>query len=158
VGPEIDATPRHPDDCRFLCETPINDFLFGSHVEEGFRYSLRNVTHSDVRLRFDIDSREIFDAWCRAQTPIADEVNPGSYRCLRNASGMTGPDGCWLTPDGEPPIAIPCCKSRLCGDSICDCTADGCTANPQPMTFDLFIEGDVASGTTPFGTAHVERQ
>ena len=157
-GPALDAVPRGPDDCEFLCETEIGEHLFGQHVEEGFRYTLQNVTYTDIRLRFDIDYREIFAAWCEAQPPIADEVNPGSYRCLRNVPTETSwsPPFCRLLPEGEPPMEIPCCKFFLC-QSVCACIASGCSADPHLITFDLFIEGDVASGTTPFGTGHLQR-
>jgi len=159
-GPEVLATPRAPDDCNFLCDARIDESFFGRQALEGFRYSLYDVVHTDIRLRFDVDRNEVFGAWCAAQTPILDENRPEEdlYRCLRNtpAEQNFATDSCRLLPDGEPPIPVPCCKMTLC-DFVCRCTVGGCFADASRVTFDLFIDGDVASGTTPFGTGHLQR-
>ncbi len=156
-GPHIEGIPRTPDDCAFLCTGPIDESIFGATIE-GFRYSLRDVIHTDNRLRFEIDHNEIFAAWCEAQAPVADEVNAGRYACIPNTGGAYdwSTYECELHPDGEAPIPVPCCRMTLC-DFVCECTAEGCIARSDGETFDFFIEGDVASGTTPFGTGHLER-
>jgi hypothetical protein len=112
-----------------------------------FAYTILNGTYMAPRLQLQIETQEIFKAWCQLQTQIYEVCNCGSsgcgdFSCLPNSATMTGGSSCAIEPCGQTQfMAVDCGKLSLCSPGgPCKCTAAGCTVQVGPM-------GDVAFDT-----------
>ena len=127
-----------------------------NYLAEGFGYSMRSGTVTGARLRFGVDTWEIWKGWCALQTP-APRQGPCNEAvcqtsCLPNWGSMSGPNGCGLlNPATNQYDPVDCGKLALCGfGSVCMCVvASGCSVREDgsPISFDLTITGDLASGS-----------
>ena len=115
----------------------------------GFAFTIQNGSLNESRLKFDISSQELWKAWCKQQTPIADEANQGTYACVHNwITNFTAP--CSQTdPMTQTVIAVDCGKLALChSGGTCNCTANACSVAATPMVhFDLNMVPPNATGS-----------
>jgi hypothetical protein len=116
-----------------------------------FAYTILKGTYAAPRLQLQVDTKEVFKAWCELQTQIYMSCNCGpgpgcgstfSYACLPNSATMLGGTNCAIMPCGQTQwTSIDCGKLTLCSTgSPCTCTATSCTVQVGPM-------GDVAFDT-----------
>jgi hypothetical protein len=131
-----------------------------SGVAEGFDYTLRSVRLDDRRLQFGVSTFELWPVWCSHQTPIADVYNPGRYKCAPNGSvscrEVTGTGiVCYLA--GQP---IDYGKLELCMSPVCTCDSVACrvASYEDSITFDLFLDGENASGASTQGDVRLARR
>jgi hypothetical protein len=106
----------------------------GFEVYEGFRYTILagNVTRD--RVRFKVESRELWKEWCALQTPVPLQDGSGGYGCLPNRGYASDGTRCWLDDNTE----VNCGKAQLCSFGVCECTAQSCKASGYGDTvFDL---------------------
>ena len=91
----------------------------------GFDYTVHDTTLTGKRLRFAIDSREVFDDYCPLFTPMPDTVSPGGsgYNCADPS-----------TPPNE-----------QC-NSVCSCDATSCVAQRSEGIY-LHAEEYIFDGT-----------
>jgi hypothetical protein len=122
----------------------------------GFAYQIVDARVVDRRIRLEVDAREAEDEWCGIQTPIADEINEGEYRCLPNWVHGTDENGCFVEdPDTETRVGVDCGKMRMCTYGECSCTESACSGAPfeSRVSFDaaLSASGDELVGTLLVG-------
>jgi hypothetical protein len=134
---------------------PTSVFEFGRpYYWEGFAYSIVAGTYGSHRLRFNVDSLELWSGWCALQPAPTD----GSTTCLPQSSSVTvGQDNCSFTKLDGTTVPVDCGKIALCfgmmpGAGVCNCSPAGCVAgspyNPDGDTaFDVFIAAGTASGS-----------
>lgn len=116
---------------------------------EGFPFTLIDGTVDSDRVRFNVAYNEPWRGWCRLQTPVADEVNPGDYHCMPNWGSVGDGSGhCWIIdPHSNQRVSVDCGKLMLCSSQpTCTCNATACDANDgfNVGTFDIHF--DAASG------------
>jgi hypothetical protein len=111
----------------------------GLEVYEGFRYTILagNVTRD--RVRFKVESHELWKEWCALQTPVPLQDGSGGYGCLPNLGWSSGPEGCRIyDPNTGAERVVDCGKVQLCSFRVCECTAQSCKATGYGDTvFDL---------------------
>jgi hypothetical protein len=143
---------------------PSVDPMFGiiGTLRDGVEYPVHDAAVESSRIRFKVNTFDMYGPWCEIQTPTL--LASGSYSCA-DSSNVTGlassPDGnCQkVAPDGSMQT-VDCGKYILCaGSSVCDCTPSGCTAqeapNPAvpPVLFDAALEQE---GSRLVGTLQVD--
>jgi hypothetical protein len=114
-------------------------------VYEHFNFSLEKGTFDPVldRLRFSVDTNEIFAQWCELQTSdICDWDNEGTSEAgvCTVGNSMTG----------QTRVISDCSEYYLC--SIfhpCDCSANHCCEIPttSPLSFDMQVSGTHIDGS-----------
>jgi hypothetical protein len=111
-----------------------------------------NGTWDGVRLKFGVDTHDVWSGWCALQTSYLQQAGSDSYGCLPNWGFSQGPGSC-SQPDPMTGMDVPvdCGKLFLCMMSeICSCDATACTLSmtPPDATFDMQIIGAKADGST----------
>jgi len=86
----MDAITRHADDPNFLCETRVNEYVFGRHVEEAFRSALRNATHSEYELQVAAEQRRAAEA---SRDAAAIQSQPAAAQPAQGSSPVVIPTG-----------------------------------------------------------------
>jgi hypothetical protein len=122
----------------------------GTAWVQGFSYSMLDGKLTSNRLRFTMQSFELWSGWCALQTPLDD-----SGMCLPNGSATCVDGKCTITSvaTGQKIANIDPGKLALCSaDWVCICSTTTCVANlwgPGPSaSFDMVISGTDASGST----------
>ena len=143
----------------------------GSAVIERLVYPLDQVTREPSRLRMRFLSGAPWKDWCALQKPLPvppDGAGQVRYVCYdTDADGYrVGPEGCWsLGPSGHP---FDCAQGSLCGlelcgnisnltGGVCQCTETSCTSRDIGTIMDFYVDGDLASGTSPAGNVRLTR-
>lgn len=144
-------------------------------LAEGFAYTVQGAEVQEKRIRFGIDSKELYKSWCELQTPVHDTSGaPGApeYGCLpyfESASSIG--EQCYIQdyPTGDW-VEVACAKITFCGaNPVCSCTASGCTVAPLASAdatshvLDAALDdgGDALAGTFVVNervTVRMERQ
>jgi cysteine-rich repeat protein len=119
---------------------------FGDWVE-GFAYTMTSGTFQPQRLRFTINSYQLWSGWCALQTPI-----DGSDMCIPSWGGAScTQDECSLqNPATGQMIQVDAGKFALCQALVCACSTTACVYNTNSGTtasFDLALVGPAADGS-----------
>jgi hypothetical protein len=146
---------------------PLGASSYDDKILEGPAFTIRNGSLQSYRLRFAVDTSELWAGWCALQTPPSD----GSDTCIPNWSGRNDGQGqCVLFPptssfyggDAGPDAwpagtqFVDCAKMQLCQDRICKCSPSGCTvSSPDEIfspfrfngSFDVFLANGTGSGS-----------
>ncbi|WP_437310182.1 hypothetical protein [Sorangium sp. So ce388] len=110
---------------------------------EGFDFTMLGAELTDRRLRFSVDTRELWTGWCELQASYPMAPGSDSYKCMPNASTEENNNVCNL--GGEP---VDCGYMHLCGSSVCDCGESGCTINTWGgLDFDFAVDQQEANGS-----------
>jgi hypothetical protein len=127
------------------------------YVAEGYPYVFDGGSFDAHRLRFAVDTSQLWAGWCALQTPASD----GSGQCLPNWGATFSTSMCALIdPNTQANVPVDCGKLSLCWGptSTCNCSPSGCglsTAKLGGADFDIFLTGDTASGSaTSLGNVH----
>jgi len=151
--PATDPNVGYPAD--LLKASPDITIASRSYIAEGFGYSMRAGTLTAGRLRFGVDTSELWNGWCALQTPVppqgmCDEPVCKSL-CMPNWASMTGPNGCGLlNPATDLYEPVDCGKLALCGAwGVCICEASGCYVQDGGIKFmfDFALPSDLGSGS-----------
>ena len=126
---------------------PDVDIASRRYVAEGYGYTMRAGMRTGDRLRFELNTFELWAGWCALQTPIpatgpCDEPVCASS-CLPNRGTMVGPSGCGLwNPATSQYDPVDCGKLALCGfGGVCTCYPWGCMVmdGGAPYAFDITL-------------------
>ncbi|MGB8296791.1 MAG: myxococcus cysteine-rich repeat containing protein [Polyangia bacterium] len=114
---------------------------------EGFAYTMTSGTFQTQRLRFTINSYQLWSGWCALQTPIN-----GSDMCIPSWGGAScTQDQCALqNPATGQMILVDAGKFALCQALVCACSTTTCVYNTNSGTtasFDLAVTGPAADGS-----------
>jgi hypothetical protein len=156
------AAPPPPTDPNVGYPANLSDVQvrnFGTHPYEGFVYTIVGGTSDNGRVRFSVDSGELWKAWCELQTPVPYSCCEGStetveYYCVPNVGYAQrfgdGGVSCDLSGDGGMPVD--CGKAFLCqpNSRTCTCTATSCAGImpiPGDIAFDLSLSGSSLDGS-----------
>jgi len=131
-----------------------------TYLAEGYAYEMRAATLMGARLRFAVDTWQVWREWCALQTP------PGtSSNCLPNSGVMISGDltSCGLFDQATNQyVPVNCGKLALCGGlggGVCMCGASGCMVRrDENLTmFDITFDDLRASGSSsgPIGLYNV---
>jgi hypothetical protein len=131
---------------------PPNGLNASSIVIEGYDYLVIQGLLQGTRLTLQVLSDQPFGAWCQLQT-MTYPWGGGSYRCVPNWGSSMGSE-CELTPpDGGAPLPIDCQKMAICQNSICACTATGCTLAAPLTSGDVHFDMQLTTGHLDGSTA-----
>jgi hypothetical protein len=130
--------------------------LGSGYVAEGYSYSFDGGSFDGHRLRFAVNTTQLWTGWCAIQTPASD----GSGGCLPNWGFMANPmaNTCaQFEPNTNKAVPVDCGKLFLCSGpgSVCACGAKTCgisTSGFGSATFDVFLTDATASGSASFPT------
>jgi len=112
-------------------------------VYEGFQYTVFAGNVTGDRVRFKVESHELWQEWCSLQTPVPSQDGSGGYNCMPNLGYSSDGTHCWQA-DRE----VDCGKIELCFSQVCACTAQSCQATGQGDTvFDLDHKGSELDGS-----------
>jgi hypothetical protein len=118
---------------------------------EGFAYRLTDVTDSSFpvdpgEMRFQYELFEPHATWCPLQPSTLVEADYYNCTGAGGASGAVsendGPPVCSQTLADGTTEPVDCGLVTLCLSDACQCEAQGCSYNPQPMVGQIFIERD----------------
>jgi hypothetical protein len=139
----------------------------GAHfgeIVEGFAYHFVDGAVSDTRVRFTIDPREPWQAWCETQIPVAVTPGSSSYVCVPGVMGYSdGRDFCeYLDPYDMEWTEVDCLRQAMCElGGACSCDASGCLPRPAgSLVSDFHVTGSDGMGTIAGcgSVAHVTRE
>jgi hypothetical protein len=172
VAPPTDPNVGYPPE---VVAKPFDSLPGVGMPYEGFVYTVQGASVEDERIRFQVNSRELYADWCELQTPLSHTQLSQSY----DANGMLissetitlySCSGNGLSFDGmgcvDPDTAnvIDCSKVMLCTSAVCACTAEGCTGGGTlDVALDAALDedGNALEGTLTVGgraTVRLERQ
>lgn len=181
---ELPAGPPSVDPNAAECDfritdspTPPPDRIF---CAERFELSMSDALKEPDRIRFAVDVSAKYAAWCEGQTLITTigwwTDGQTTHSCAGTTPRETSTCQAVATqPDGGPGILMPedggtyprvpaadtfvdCLVEAACG-ALCTCTATSCRVSAGPVvTFDLHIDGQKASGSSPLGNVYLTAQ
>jgi hypothetical protein len=139
-----------------------------SAFRDGFQYPVQGARIEAGRIRFGVNSGDVYDAWCALQTPVPMTPQASSYGCLPNLGAMisNGGESCAQRDEAGVEIPVDCQKLMLCGfgSSVCTCTAMACTGTEwgDPSTllgYDVLVDAALdADGQSLVGTMLYQSQ
>jgi hypothetical protein len=151
--PATDPNIGYPPDWEARATKSGTDPLFSAfmYLAEGFSYAFDGGTLDAHRLRFVVDTNQLWSGWCALQKPATDP----SSSCFPLQGGSFGDTGCWQTnPVTGQMVKEDCGKYYLCIGPPCSCSDTACGLDadrPSNQSFDVFISGDTLSGSVTGG-------
>jgi hypothetical protein len=130
-----------------------------TYLAEGYPYEMRAATLVGARLRFAVDTWQLWRQWCALQTPAGT-----SGMCVPNSGFMVSGDrtSCGLFDEAANQyVPVDCGKLALCGlGGVCICGASDCMVREDGnrITFDITFDDLRASGSAsgPIGLHNVQ--
>ncbi|MEI9941041.1 MAG: hypothetical protein WDO69_27810 [Pseudomonadota bacterium] len=113
----------------------------------GAWFTLLNPEFDGQHLQFDISRNEVFDSWCKLQTPY---VSRDGYSCMPDWGSFGTADDCsQQDPTTLKLVPRSCFQLAMCYDwHACSCDGSGCTGSLKPTGhFDLSFEDLEADGS-----------
>ncbi|HVH45756.1 MAG TPA: hypothetical protein VM925_25560 [Labilithrix sp.] len=178
--PPVDFNVPYPPGCGADIESPG---LSAVRCAEQIAFTMVDAKQEPDRVRFAVDVNELWTEWCNAQTLITalrwvirDGVGvPDVFSCAGVAPGKGGACQAVIAlPEGGPYMDVPqdggmptpptantpvdCDLERTCA-LRCTCSPSGCKRSaPAPITFDLHVSGNEASGRSSIGDIYLKAQ
>ncbi len=118
----------------------------------GVAYTLVNGRIDGQRIRFDVNTFEVFKSWCEIQSSYPADDSCLHFMCAPNMASRGSTDGsgpCYLIdPNTQQEYPYNCNQLNGCSAmDVCDCDAKHCTAGSMvTIPFDLLVSGDQATG------------
>jgi hypothetical protein len=175
LDPPTDPNVPYPNDPNY--PTYVTFGSPESILHEGFRYTVKNATVEQKRIRLSVATWEFYKQWCELQTsyPNPDPNGVPPYSCTplyHDGIAVRQDDKCYSgssddlpppNPTQFPPVydvsslhEVPCVQPDYCliaGDAPCACSAGGCTSTDNTqLTIDAALDqgGNELTGTLVF--------
>jgi hypothetical protein len=136
----------------------VLDTVEDRSLRESYAYPLHDVVLEGNRLRFHVDTHDVWEGFCSSLPPIEDDDVAGSYRCIPGWPFMgmptDEPGACYLTnPETGQNEELDCARFWFCGIlGFCDCDATACHADRGFIVrFELMLSGPELRGPVAGG-------